>query len=165
MRHVRDVRSPGAGQIPVIDRVILDADERRRRRVVLIGEKGTTFLLDLPEPVTLRDGDGLLLDDGSVVRVVSKPEPLAELAAKSATDFVRLAWHLGNRHAEVQFVGGRIRIRRDHVLEDMALGLGAAVTPVEAPFDPAADEPHEHAHAHDEHGHTHPHPHGHRHGA
>ena len=32
-----------------VDRVVLDADERHRRRMVLTGERGTTFLLDLPQ--------------------------------------------------------------------------------------------------------------------
>ena len=63
---------------------------------------------------------------------------------------MRLAWHLGNRHTEVQIAGGRLRIRRDHVLEDMLRGLGAQLTPLEAPFDPEPSGPgqgHEHAHA------------------
>ena len=51
---------------------------------------------------------------------------------------MRLAWHLGNRHTDVQIVGDKIRIRRDHVLEDMLRGLGAHLTPLEAPFDPEA---------------------------
>ena len=33
------------------------------------GEGGTTFLLDLPQATALRDGDGLVLDDSSIVRV------------------------------------------------------------------------------------------------
>ena len=49
---------------------------------------------------------------------------------------MQLAWHLGNRHTDVQIVGDRLRIRRDHVLEEMAAGLGATVTAIEAPFDP-----------------------------
>ena len=49
---------------------------------------------------------------------------------------MRLAWHLGNRHTDVQIVGDRLRIRRDHVLEEMLRGLGAHVAPLEAPFDP-----------------------------
>ena len=49
---------------------------------------------------------------------------------------MRLAWHLGNRHTDVQIVGDRLRIRRDHVLEEMLRGLGAHLTPLEAPFDP-----------------------------
>ncbi|MGD9922927.1 MAG: urease accessory protein UreE, partial [Pseudorhodoplanes sp.] len=127
-----------------IDRVTLDADDRQRRRIVLIGQKGTRALLDLDKPVTLRDGDGLMLDDGSVVLVCGLSEPLAEIAATSPREFVRLAWHLGNRHTDVQIVGDRIRIRRDHVLEEMLRGLGAEVTAIEGPFDPQATVPHSH---------------------
>jgi len=123
-----------------IDRVVLDADERYRRRIALIGESGARFLLDLPEATALRDGDGLLLDDGRIIAVAAKPEPLVEIAASGVLDraaaVARLAWHLGNRHAEVQIIGGRLRMRRDHVLEDMVARLGAVVTPIEAPFDP-----------------------------
>ena len=131
------------------DRVVLDADDRQRRRIVLTGESGTELLLDLAKPVSLRDGDGLLLDDGSLVRVCGQPEPLVEIRASSPREFVRLAWHLGNRHTDVQIVGDRIRIRRDHVLEDMLRGLGAGVTALEAAFDPEAGAlNHDHGHEH-----------------
>jgi urease accessory protein len=143
-----------------IDRVTLDADDRQRRRIVLTGEKGTRVLLDFDKPVTLHDGDGLVLDDGSVVLVSGMPEPLAEITASSPRDFVRLAWHLGNRHTDVQIAGKRIRIRRDHVLEEMLRGLGATVTTIEAPFDPQGTVPHSYDH---EHGHHHGHDHGHHH--
>jgi urease accessory protein len=133
----------------VVDRVVLDADERHRRRITLTGERGTRFLLDLPQATALRDGDGLVLDDGSIVRVAGKPEPLVEIAAAGAHDLPRLAWHIGNRHADLQVVGDRLRIRRDHVLEDMLRGLGARLTPVEAPFDP---EPGAYGHPHHDHG-------------
>ena len=86
--------------------------------------------------VTLRDGDGLMLDNGAIVRVDGKPEPLVEISAADAIELARLAWHLGNRHTDVQIVGERLRIRRDHVLEDMLAGLGARLVPVEAPFEP-----------------------------
>jgi urease accessory protein len=139
----------------VVDRVALDADERNRRRVVLTGQGGTTFLLDLPHAGALRDGDGLVLDDGAIVRVIGVAEPLSEMTAATPLDFVRLAWHLGNRHADVAFAPGALRVRRDHVLEAMAVGLGATVMPVAAPFDPEPSTPHTHDadHAHDEHAH------------
>ena len=87
-------------------------------------------------PPTLRNGDGLVLDDGAVVGVIGKPEPLHEIAAANSVELARLAWHLGNRHADVQVVGERLRIRRDHVLAAMLEQLGAQVTAIEAPFDP-----------------------------
>ncbi len=89
----------------VIDRVMLDADDRQRRRIVLTGENGTQVLLDLDKPVALRDGDGSLLDDGSIVQVNGQAERLLEITPSSPRDFVRLAWHLGNRHTDVQIVG------------------------------------------------------------
>ena len=171
LRVVAVIRKAEVEEEKVADRILLDADDRQRRRIVLTGDKGTQVLLDLEKPVTLRDGDGLLLDDGSIVRVSGQPERLLEIEPSSPRDFVRLAWHLGNRHTDVQIVGDRIRIRHDHVLEDMLRGLGAKVTPLEAAFDPEAGAPqggHGHAHHHDhrhdhEHGHSHHH-HGHRHG-
>jgi urease accessory protein len=130
-----------------IDVVTLAADDRHRRRLVMTGERGTRFLLDLPQAAMLRDGDGLVLDDGSIVRVVGKLEPLIEIAAATEVDRVRIAWHLGNRHVEVQVAGDRLRIRRDHVLEAMLSGLGATLAPIEAAFDP---EQGAYAHWHDD---------------
>jgi urease accessory protein len=150
MKRVTEIKS--AGQWPVagaIDRVVLDAGDRNRRRIVLTGEKGTEFLLDFPKPVNLRDGDGLVLDNGSMVLVAGEQEDLIEISADTALNAVRLAWHLGNRHTDVQIVADKIRIRRDHVLEDMLRGLGAKLTSVEAPFDPESPTPsHEHGHDH-----------------
>jgi urease accessory protein len=135
-----------------LDRVVLDAGDRHRRRIVLKGERGTDFMLDLDEAVVLRDGDGIVLDDGTMVLIAGAAEPLLEVAAPTPLGLVRLAWHLGNRHTDVQFAGGTLRIRRDHVLEDMVRGLGSTVTPIEAPFDPEPGSGHSHDHHHD-HGH------------
>jgi urease accessory protein len=130
------------GNFSANDRVVLDADDRLRRRIVLTTEKGMSLLLDFADPVMLRDGDGLVLDDGSVVVVAGESESLVEVRAKMPADFVRLAWHIGNRHTDIQFAEQSFRIRRDHVLEDMLRGLGASVTPLDAPFDPEPAAPH-----------------------
>ena len=144
LRAASIVRSGEFDDARVVDRVALDADDRNRRRVVLTGEGGTTFLVDLPQAAALRDGDGLLLDDGAIVHVIGVAELLAEMTAATPLDFVRLAWHLGNRHADVAFAPAALRVRRDHVLEAMAAGLGAHVTPVEVAFDPEPSTPHHH---------------------
>jgi urease accessory protein len=144
LRAASVLRSGEFDDARVVDRVALDANDRSRRRVVLTGERGTTFLLDLPQAGALRDGDGLVLDDGAIVRVIGVAEPLAEMTAATPLAFVRLAWHLGNRHADVAFASGALRVRRDHVLEAMAAGLGASVSPIEAAFDPEPSAPHRH---------------------
>ena len=144
------------------DSVLIDFDRRHRRRLQLETERGDTVLLDLPQAVRLRDGDGLRLDGGGVVAVRARAEPLAEIHAHDEAALVRLAWHLGNRHLPVQFLPGRLRIRRDHVIEDMARLLGGHVMPIEAPFDPEAGAyagGHTHAHDDDD-DHNHGHDHG-----
>jgi urease accessory protein len=142
-----------------VDRVLIDFDRRHRRRIVLPTEAGGSVLVDLPQAARLRDGDGLLLQDGDVVRVVARPEPLLDIHAHDAAALVRIAWHLGNRHLPVQLLGAHIRIRRDHVIADMVRTLGGHVAEIEAPFDPEAGAyagGHQHL---DGGGHAHPHDH------
>jgi urease accessory protein len=137
MKRACEIKPAGAwNETSAVDSIALDAHERHRRRIVLTTERGIRVLLDLPQAIALRDGDGLLLDDGAIVRVAGRPEQLLEIAAANASELARLAWHIGNRHIEVQIVGDRLRIRRDHVIEDMLRGLGARITPIEAPFQP-----------------------------
>jgi urease accessory protein len=164
MKRANAVKTAGLwDNASAVDCVTLDAQERHRRRVVLTGERGTTFLLDLPQATALRDGDGLVLEDGTIVRVAGRPEPLVEIAAANTHELARLAWHIGNRHVDVEIVGDRLRMRRDHVIEDMLRGLGAQLSPIEAPFDPELGAyVHHRGHTHgggdngsDHHGHDH----------
>jgi urease accessory protein len=147
------------------DSVVLDYDERHRRRVTMKGVRGLEFLLDLEEAILLRGGDGLKLEDGRIVEVVAAPEPLAEIRASEPSALVRVAWHLGNRHLPTELTRKALRIRRDPVIEEMARGLGANVIEIEAPFNPEGgayakgghDQHDHHGHEHDHHGHDHEH--------
>jgi urease accessory protein len=161
------------------DTVVLDFDDRHRRRMAMTGTRGLEFLLDLENAVVLRGGDALVLDDSRLIEVVAAPEPLAEIRGNDPQHLVRIAWHLGNRHLPTQITARGLRIRRDHVIEAMARGLGARIIEIEAPFDPeggayaggghAHAESHAHGHTgHDHSSHDHPShdpaPQGHSHG-
>jgi urease accessory protein len=155
------------------DTVVLDFDDRHRRRMAMTGTRGLDFLLDLENAVALRGGDALVLEDGRLVEVVAAAEPLVEIKGTDPHHLIRVAWHLGNRHLPTQIMPKALRIRRDHVIEAMVKGLGARVIEIEAPFDPeggayaeaAQGHAHAHGHAHDHghHGHDHAHDHDHRH--
>jgi urease accessory protein len=137
------------------DRVLIDHDDRYRRRILLRTEAGAELLLDLKQAMRLRHGDGLVLDDGGIVLVCARPEPLLEIHAHDDGELVRIAWHLGNRHLPVQLLGDRIRIRADHVIAAMVEGLGGHVDAIDAPFDPEAGAysgggHHHHHHHHDD---------------
>jgi urease accessory protein len=118
------------------DSVVLDYDDRHRRRMAMTALQGTAFLLDLPVVTELRGGDALVLEDGRLIKVVAAPEPLIEIRCADPLHLARVAWHLGNRHLPTQLLNQALRIRRDHVMADMALQLGAEVVEIEAPFDP-----------------------------
>jgi urease accessory protein len=152
------------------DTIVLDFDDRHRRRMAMTGTRGLEFLLDLENAVALRGGDALVLEDGRLIEVVAAAEPLLEIRGADPLHLVRIAWHLGNRHLPTQIVGKGLRIRRDHVIEAMVKGLGARVIEIEAPFDPeggayaAAHAAHDHGHTGHDHAHDHHHDHAHDHG-
>ncbi len=138
------------------DILTLGFDDRHRRRRRYTGERGLAFLLDLPEAAVLRDGDGLALEDGSIVKVRAAPEPLVEVTTGTPEALARLAWHLGNRHLPAEIGPGRILIRDDHVIVRMLEGLGATLRRVQAPFSPegGAYEDHDRQPAHRHHHHS-----------
>jgi urease accessory protein len=137
------------------DTVVLDFDDRHRRRMAMRGTRGLEFLLDLENAVALRGGDALVLDDGRLIEVVAAPEPLLEIRGIDPQHLVRLGWHLGNRHLPTQIMPKGLRIRRDHVIEAMVKGLGARVVEIEAPFDPEGGAYAHAAHDHAAHDHDH----------
>jgi urease accessory protein len=135
---------PGAA-----DAVRLAADERHIRRKLLQCKAGLEVLVDFEKAVRLEDGDGLVLEDGRVVRVEAAKEPLMEIRGRDALHLAQLAWHIGNRHLEAQIEPQRILLRRDHVIAHMLEHLGARVREVTERFSPLHGAYHEHGHGHE----------------
>jgi len=135
----------------------LDFDARHRRRIRLIADQGEDVLLDLPKAVAMADGDGLQLDDGRWLKVQAATELIVEVRHKDSGQLMRLAWHLGNRHLPTEIRNQVLRIRPDHVIEDMLHGFGAVLVKVQAPFQPegGAYGGDDHHHKHDESEHHH----------
>lgn len=126
----------------------LDFDARHRRRIRLTTDHGEDVLLDLPKTVALADGDGLQLDDGSWLRITAATEMIVEIRHKDLRQLARLAWHLGNRHLPTEIREDSMRIRPDHVIEDMLHGFGAELVKAEAPFQPEGGAYGSHSHNH-----------------
>ena len=148
------------------DSVVLEWPDRRRRRILMKSVHDIEFLLDLPQPARLRNGDALLLDTGDLIEVVAAAEDLAEIWANSATQTASFAWRLGNRHIDVEIVNDRkLRIRRDRVIQSMLQSIGAKILEIQAPFEPEGGAYESHSSPSgerpDEFG---AHSHGHRHG-
>lgn len=133
---------------PTKDTVTLTYDERFLRRKLLTSDNGEDFLVDLPETVSLNNGDAFKLEDGRLIAVQPAIEDLLEV---KGTELVRLAWHIGNRHTPCQLGADRLLIQRDHVMRDMLTKLGAELHDISEPFTPeggAYGHGRTHSHAH-----------------
>lgn len=134
------------------DHIVLDYDERVLRRKRLTCASGASVMVDLPETVSLNDGDALLTDDGRKLAIVAATEPVVVVKG----NLPRLAWHIGNRHTPCEVTTAHLVIRRDHVLEAMLTGLGADLTLTLAAFRPEGGAyGHGRTMGHDHSGHSH----------
>ncbi|MFP6772880.1 MAG: urease accessory protein UreE [Alphaproteobacteria bacterium] len=138
------------------DSVTLAFDDRHRRRIRLHTDGGEEILLDLPKAIAMAHGDGLRVSDGRWLAVRAAPEALLEIRCPTPLALLRIAWHLGNRHLPTDVTAERLRIRPDHVIEAMVIGMGAEVGEVVEPFQPEGG-------AYDDHGGEHGKQHNHDH--
>ncbi|PPE71305.1 urease accessory protein UreE [Caldimonas thermodepolymerans] len=150
--------------------VELDWDVRQKSRFDATDSTGRTLGVFLPRGSVVRGSDVLVAEDGSLVRVIAAPQPV--LVVRHCTehgspfDLLRAAYHLGNRHVQLELQPDHLKLEPDHVLADMLRQMHLVVTETQAPFEPEAGAyagGHGHHHGHG-HGHDHRHGHAHDHG-
>src|SRR5262245_2370325 len=124
----------------------LEFDDRHRRRTRLVTDQGDDVLLDLPSAIAMGDRDGLQLDDGRWLVVRAAAEPVVHITQPDPGRLVRLAWQLGDRHVPAEIDSRDLRIRPDHVIEDMLRGFGATLVKLEAAFHPEGGAYRSHRH-------------------
>jgi len=147
----------------------LDWDVRQKSRFDGTDSQGRHIGVFLPRGTAVRGGDVLLAEDGSMIRVEAAPQPV--LVVRHCTehgspyDLLRAAYHLGNRHVQLELKPDHLKLEPDHVLADMLRHMHLIVSSETAAFEPeggAYAGGHGHAHG-DGHGHDHGHSHGHAH--
>jgi urease accessory protein len=138
--------------------VSLDWDVRQKSRFDTTDSQGRHLGVFLPRGTAVRGGDVLVAEDGSLVVVTAAPQAVLEVRAcaehGSPFDLLRAAYHLGNRHVQLELQPDRLLLEPDHVLADMLRQMHLIVTEATSPFEPEAGayaaEGHGHAHAHAE---------------
>ena len=146
--------------------VELDWDVRQKSRFDATDSTGRALGVFLPRGTLVRGGDVLVTEDGSMVRVLAAPQPVLVITPcaehGSAFDLVRAAYHLGNRHVQIELKPDHLKIEPDHVLADMLRAMHLIVNEAQAAFEPEggayAAGGHGHGHGH---GQAHRHDHGH----
>jgi urease accessory protein len=185
MLQVSKLIAQGAGLAPVLIKraatVELDWDVRQKSRFDATDSQGRSLGVFLPRGTAVRGGDVLVAADGSLIRVIAAPQSVLRITPcpqhGSPFDLVRAAYHLGNRHVQIELKSDHLKIEPDHVLADMLRAMHLIVHEVSEGFEPEGGaysagghghgHGHSHGHGHDhdhDHTHDHDHSHGHSHG-
>ena len=117
----------------LLDKISLSYEERFVRRKKLITDSGTEFLVNLEETVSVDENQFFELEDGKLIKVISKEENLIEITSDNLKQII---WHIGNRHLPCQIEETRILIQDDPVILDMILKLNGNVKKVFEKFKP-----------------------------
>jgi len=124
----------------------LTAEDRTRSRHHFETDDGQLVYLQLPRGTVLRDGDLLQADDGAIVRVLAKPEPVLTVTAQTALDLLQAAYHLGNRHVSLEIASTYLRLSPDPVLHDLLVHRGLHIIEEIQPFQPESGAYGQHQH-------------------
>ena len=131
---------------PVSLTLSLTAEDRTRSRHHFETSDGQLVYLHLPRGTVLRDGDLLQADDGAIVRVLAKPEPVLTVTAKTPLYLLQAAYHLGNRHVSLEIASTYLRLSPDPVLRDLLVHRGLQITEEIQPFQPESGAYGQHQH-------------------
>ena len=134
----------GQGLAPVLLKraatVELDWDIRQKSRFEVTDSAGRTLGVFLPRGTTVRGGDVLVAEDGSLIKVLAAPQAVLKIthctAHGSPYDLIRAAYHLGNRHVPIELKPDHLKIEPDHVLADMLRAMHLIVNAVDEAFEP-----------------------------
>jgi len=144
--------------------VVLDWDTRQKSRFDTDDSLGRQLGVFLPRGTAVRGGDVLVAEDGSLIKVIAQPQSVMRITPcaehGSPFDLVRAAYHLGNRHVQIELTPQYLQIEPDHVLGEMLQKMHLDVDEMLAPFEPeggaySAHAGHDHGHAHGHEGHAH----------
>lgn len=168
MISISKIIPQGAGLAPVLVKrastIELDWDIRQKSRFDCTDSLGRQLGVFLPRGTLVRGGDVLLVEDGSMVRVIAAPQAVLRITActshGTAFDLTRAAYHLGNRHVPIELKPDHLKIEPDHVLADMLRAMHLIVNEVEEAFEPEGGAygssgahgagGHSHGHAHED---------------
>ena len=131
---------------PVSLTLSLTAEDRTRSRHHFETSDGQLVYLHLPRGTVLRDGDLLQADDGAIVRVLAKPQPVLTVTAKTPLYLLQAVYHLGNRHVSLEIASTYLRLSPDPVLRDLLVHRGLQITEEIQPFQPESGAYGQHQH-------------------
>jgi len=118
-------------------KLTLSSDERRILRGKRVSDCDQEIIFQLPRNGKLNDGDMLLTNKSSFyVEIIAKTENLIEITSNSKIELIKTAYHLGNRHVEVEIEEDILLTKSDYVIENMLLNFKVDVKNIKKKFFP-----------------------------
>ena len=118
-------------------KLTLSSDERRILRGKKITDCNQEIILQLPRKGKLNDGDILSTNQSNFyVKIIAKKEDLIEISSNSKIELIRTAYHLGNRHVEVEIEEDILLTKSDYVIKNMLLNFKVNVKNTKKKFFP-----------------------------
>ena len=101
-------------------KLTLSSDERRILRGKRLTDCNQEIILQLPREGKLNDGDILLTNESNFyIEIIAQKENLFEISSNSKIELIKTAYHLGNRHVEVEIEENILLTRDDYVIGNM----------------------------------------------
>jgi len=118
-------------------KLTLSADERRILRGKRLTDCDQEIILQLPRDGKLNDGDILSTNESNFyVEIIAKKENLIEISSNSKTELIKTAYHLGNRHVEVEIEEDILLTKGDYVIENMLKNFNVDIVNTQKKFFP-----------------------------
>ena len=118
-------------------KLTLSSDERRILRGKRLTDCNQEIILQLPREGTLNDGDILLTNESNFfVEIIAKTENLMEISSNSKIELIKAAYHLGNRHVEVEIEEDILLTKSDYVIENMLKNFNVDIINTQKKFFP-----------------------------
>ena len=118
-------------------KLTLSSDERRILRGKRLTDCDQEIILQLPREGKLNDGDILLTNEFNFyIEIIAKTENLLEISSNSKIELIKTAYHLGNRHVDVEIEEGILLTKSDYVIKNMVLNFKVDVKNTKKKFFP-----------------------------
>ena len=118
-------------------KLTLSSEERRILRAKRLTDCDQEIILQLPRVGKLNDGDILSTNDSNCfVKIIAKTENLIEISSKSKIELVKTAYHLGNRHVEVEIEEDILLTKSDYIIENMLKNFNVDIVNTKKKFFP-----------------------------
>ena len=115
----------------------LTSDQRRILRGKRISDCNQVVILKLPRNGKLNDGDILSTNESNFyVKIIAQKENLIEITSSSKIELIKAAYHLGNRHVEVEIRKDTLLTKSDYVIKDMLNNFNVEIVNTKKKFFP-----------------------------